>query len=175
MRPGGGKKKGSLYEKKIAKIIGKWWAPKLRNPLWRSRGSGAEWTVSSRGREQYPGDIVPARLEAIKGWCLAIECKNDKRWKFEQQFKKPFRQTILGVWWCKLQRETPNHYWLWLVVTRNHDVNYLITTPTFHKCFVNFLGPLVKMRVWHNIVVYRLEDVLKALPSNLVREHPPER
>ncbi len=168
MRKGGGKQKGSTYEKKIAKIIGKWWAPDIPNALWRSRGSGAEYTVLERGREQYPGDIVPAVLEVTKDWRLAIECKNTKSWKFEQLFKKPFAKTDIGGWWIKLGLEAPLNFYCWLVITRNHDINYLIVSRNFSKKFK--LTKLTRISIPERLHVYRLEDVLKRLPVKAVKK-----
>jgi len=168
MRKGGGKKKGGLYEKKIAKILSKWWAPKIRNALWRSRGSGAEYTVLKRGREEYPGDIVPVKLEATRGWKLAIECKNTEQWKFEHLMKNPFKKTLIGKWWLKLSDETPHKFYRWLVISRNHDLNYLIVHRKFSRQFK--LKGLKRMSLPQNLHVYRLEDVLKQLSAKAVKK-----
>jgi len=168
MRKGGGKQKGSSYEKRIARVLSKWWAPKIKNALWRSRGSGAEYTVLERGREQYPGDIVPAVLEATKGWCLSIECKHTKSWRFRSFFQLPFRKTTIGKWWIKLNNETPDKFHCWLVITRNHDFNYLIVSKAFSRQFK--LTKLRRLTLPQNLHMYRLEHVLKVLPAKVIKK-----
>lgn len=67
MRPGGGKAKGSQFERDVAHLCDKWWEVE-KNTFWR--------TVSSGGWEE-AGDIAPRyRPNTTKVWWpFVLECK----------------------------------------------------------------------------------------------------
>lgn len=93
MIKGGGKRKGSAFERTVAKTCDKWWKAKP-NTFWRTPLSGG-WHV--------PGDISPAHHVNSIWWPFVIECKFYKKislWELLQS-KNP----LLLKWWSQLCRE----------------------------------------------------------------------
>lgn len=87
MRPGGGKEKGSAFERVVARRFDVW-SGVSKNTFWRSTNSGG-WVE--------PGDITPRFRENAKDiiFPFVVECKFYKNIDFFSRQKKP----LLTCWW----------------------------------------------------------------------------
>ncbi len=93
MKKGGGKRKGSAFERKVAGLLDKWWeVPK--NTFWR--------TVNSGGWQQ-PGDIAPRIGTADSTgkeiwWPFVVECKHYKSINLWEVIKQN-KNGLIMKWW----------------------------------------------------------------------------
>lgn len=87
------KKKGDVFERKIAKILGDWWGvPFSRTP----QSGGASWGAQNNA----VGDILPP---ITAGFPLVIECKHRENWTIENVLlnnKEPH------TWWEQVIRDS---------------------------------------------------------------------
>lgn len=70
--------KGSGYERKIAKILGHWWADDPE--LFRRTPMSGGWA-----KEKLTGDITPVKEEG-EDFPFSVECKKHEGWEFHQFF-----------------------------------------------------------------------------------------
>jgi len=107
MKPGGGKNKGSSFERQVCRILTEWITGKPRPEIfWRTATSGGKFTVDAKSgiRGKMPGDVM-----AIAGgggsWfappdgAFVIECKSVGRLDL---MGIVFRKGDLYSWWTKL-------------------------------------------------------------------------
>lgn len=88
---GGGKEKGSQFERIVSGYLDKWWGV-LPKTFWR--------TVASGGWEE-PGDIAP-RLLPMQGnvdFPIVVECKFYRKIDVFEIVKNPKNDPILVQWW----------------------------------------------------------------------------
>lgn len=103
MRPGGGSKKGSSFERKCARDLSSWWFNKNRQCyLWRRPGSGM---IKALGPNRHTGDIVPVADVALPyEWPFHVECKSYRNIGLYRLITHPDKSFIKRVW-LKAEKE----------------------------------------------------------------------
>jgi len=100
MRKGGGKAKGNSYERKICRIISKFWSnDKHKDLCWRSASSGAKGTITRTKTKAYHGDLVatsPLIEPLFQKFC--IELKHYKKIDEFSYLRDVKNQGILPFW-----------------------------------------------------------------------------
>lgn len=99
MKPGGGKSKGSNYEREIAKKLSLWLTNGKRNDtIWRTSNSGGMATVTNSDTQC--GDLHSVREESKAFFdVFSLELKNYKELDFFQLFKTGKTPFIIETWW----------------------------------------------------------------------------
>lgn len=92
MKKGGGKAKGSAFERKIARAIDSWWEV----------ASGTFWRSVNSGGWKEPGDIAPRNAVEFP---FVIECKFYKSVNPLDIFKPNMGSSHLRTWMVQLNRE----------------------------------------------------------------------
>lgn len=149
MKKGNSKKKGNLYEIKIARILSKWYKPDGKDYFWRTAGSGAKATITKRAESPFVGDITflpdPERLVPI------IEVKNRKGVTFDNINTDSFLPTkfyqetiekskLIGInkpVWIIFKIYNYNTDYIYLNIDMRYTVktfNFLINTKKFIIC-----------------------------------------
>ena len=85
----GGKRKGSGFERLIAKKLSDWSGLEVR----RTPGSGGF------DKTTFPGDVYSS-----KGFPLCVECKDTESWNFKSLFK--FDGSVFDAWWTQVTTDT---------------------------------------------------------------------
>jgi hypothetical protein len=154
MKPGGGKQKGSGFEREICKMLSVWVSKgNSDNLFWRSAMSGGRATVRvKKGQETThgQGDISAITPEGNKLTDLfIIECKNYKSLDFDSYL---YGQGLLVGIWKKLQNETPKNKKPMLVLKENRRP-ILVGLP--------FICPgLITLAIYKsNLHLYYLQDL----------------
>lgn len=112
MRKGGGRKKGSAYERRIAKLFERWWGTKVsRTPLSGGWGNKKEFETC--------GDLI-----CQGGWPFSIECKCYKKWHLEQLLTG--EKCKIKSWWKQSVDDAGHKKIPLLVFTRNHQPNFIM-------------------------------------------------
>jgi len=96
MRKGGGKEKGSGFEREVSRLIDVWWEEE-KSTFWRTVISGG-WVE--------PGDITPRHRPGKPAiWFpFIIECKCVKKVDVLELLTKKKNKTLLS-WWAQVTRE----------------------------------------------------------------------
>lgn len=114
-----GRRKGSKYELKIAKILSKWSGLTLR----RTPLSGG-WAHQN---PETAGDIVSITPGVV--FPLVIECKNQEAWNWEsilQGTSKP-----LADWWKQASDACPEGKFPLLIFSRAYHTDWVVMRYTF--------------------------------------------
>ena len=107
MNPGGGKSKGSAFERTICRSLTQWISGEEKPELfWRTAGSGAAATVDMRKgkKASMHGDIMS--IDPLSAWLtdvFYIECKSYKKLDILSLFVK---KGTLYQFWQKLDEES---------------------------------------------------------------------
>lgn len=166
MRRGGGKAKGSAFERRVCKELSLWvTAGKNEDVFWRSAMSGGRATVAhKRGAKlsRQAGDISAV---APEGHALTdkfyIEVKHVKSLDLLQFYAKGTGH--LAKFWKVAKREAKRHGRRPLIIARQNNLptviickdrdNSLIRNPTFDSLNRGCLS-------WRDVQVWRWDDVL---------------
>lgn len=167
MRRGGGKTKGSAYEREVGNQISLWLSHGTRKDLLcRTVGSGAQFTSAARRGNMAgkPGDLM-AQDGAAFGFCekFVVEVKH---WKDLELIRFMFRQGELYDAMLKVVKEangaTPPKFW-WLVAKQNNRPALLFMSYAA-------LSEVVPMRIERHAlfndmiaVMFRFDEFLKAV------------
>lgn len=112
MKPGGGRGKGSAFERQIAKVFEKWARESgvkvhiKRTPLSGGWGNKAEFSTQ--------GDLVCSN----KKFPFSVECKKQEKWYLEQILYN--EKCKVFSWWDQCRRETSKKKYPLLVFSKNH-------------------------------------------------------
>jgi hypothetical protein len=155
MKPGGGKQKGSGFEREICKKLSLWVSEGNSDDLfWRSAMSGGRATVRTKKGQKTAsgqGDITAVTTEGNKLTDhFVIECKNMKTLGLDSHV---YGQGPLAEIWGKLKNETPKGKKPILIFKENRRP-ILIGLP------FNCPGLVCLAVYWSGINAYHLEDVL---------------
>jgi hypothetical protein len=155
MKPGGGKQKGSGFEREICKKLSLWVSEGNSDDLfWRSAMSGGRATVRTKKGQKTAsgqGDITAVTTEGNKLTDhFVIECKNMKTLGLDSHV---YDQGPLAGIWNKLKNETPKNKKPMLIFKENRRP-ILIGLP------FNCPGLVCLAVYWSGINAYHLEDVL---------------
>lgn len=159
MRAGGGKEKGSSFERKVGEKISLWLSKGLRKDLLcRTVGSGAQFTSSNRG---LPGDLRAQDSVEAFNFCskFVIECKHWSNLDFDNFLLKKgeLYKALIKV---KQEGITAKKSY-WFVVKRNNRPEWVMT-PVFM--------PMIESHHLFDgaVYLYKLDQVIKdILPENL--------
>lgn len=97
MRPGGGSKKGSAFERKMAGTLSKWWFGE-EGYLWRRPGPGTRFFKKDKHR--HSGDIVPSvdrKLPYDFPFHAELKCYSKQRLKLDKLLW-PNLNPIKDIW-----------------------------------------------------------------------------
>ena len=98
MKPGGGARKGSSFERRCARDLSRWWFGSDNECyLWRRPGSGR---IKSLGPTRHTGDIVPAvdSKPLPYPWPFHFELKSVKDLNLIRLITEPEKSFIKKVW-----------------------------------------------------------------------------
>lgn len=113
--------KGSGYERKIAKILGNWWADD--SELFRRTPMSGGWA-----KEKITGDITPVKEEG-ENFPFSVECKKQEGWEFHQFWSK---KSKFWSWWeqCTDDAKRSNKQPL-LIFSRNRISDFMAVRNIF--------------------------------------------
>ena len=124
MKSGGGKRKGSAYEREISKSLSLWLTDGKRvDCVWRTSGSGAMSTVNNSDTQC--GDLHAVRPEAHKFFSIfSLELKNYKSLDIMSFQNKNFK---LYEWWRQAENDANRANKIPLLIVRiNRKGDWLI-------------------------------------------------
>lgn len=127
MRPGGGKAKGSQFERDVARRLSLWWSEGTDpNCLWRTHSSGGFGTVA-KVEGQY-GDIsgINALGMEFSPKLFVVECKNYKEIDFSCGLGRSTSSIILQ-WWTKIQVASNSR--MLIMKANNRRIVIAVATP----------------------------------------------
>lgn len=170
MRPGGGKGKGSGYEREIGYILSLWMSKGVRKDLLcRTVGSGAQFTSAARRQEMMgiPGDLR-SQHEISDDFCkkFVIECKFwadleidnflvGKGELYKAVLKVAKEGTDLNKEWMLICKQ--NHKPSWIII--KHDETF------FPRMFALPKYPVVCHRLFHGFAdMFLLEEFVATIP-----------
>jgi len=135
MRAGGGKAKGSSFEREICKRLSLWLSHGKRTDLfWRSAMSGGRATIANRlGRGgrikvRQPGDITAVAIEgAVLTDRYVIECKHVRNLQLTAFLLegRGAKQSIAG-YWKKLRGEAKRHHKLPMLIAKQNNMPVIV-------------------------------------------------
>ncbi len=135
MKKGGGKVKGSAFERSVCKLLSLWLSGGVRDDLlWRSAMSGGRATVSLKAGKCVKtgvGDIVAVDQD---GFMLTdkfvIECKSYSRLYFSSLISSmaPSKQCI-RYFWEKVELDASKHNKLPMLIAKQNKLPTLVLMP----------------------------------------------
>jgi len=170
MKKGGGKSKGSQFEREICRILTKWITGKA-NPVifWRTAGSGSQHT-NLKGNSLMVGDIMAIDERALPFTRLfCIECKF-----YKELDLFPFidNKGIIYSWWKELIRKSneTNKHPLLIFKRNRSSIFCMFSSSIFKKIseisghpdhqFISFKGKHVMLMKLFNFLDW-IDDVEK--------------
>src|SRR4030067_1921593 len=169
MKAGGGKAKGSSYEREIAKKLSLWLTAGKRNDcIWRTSNSGGQATVTKSDTQC--GDLHAVRPEAQKFFdTFSLELKNYKELDFFQFFTGSKTEFIINKWWSQaLGVATRANKEPLLIFKINRKTELLVYSndrlfPTFFrkKLENNFYLPYMTICDSYNLILLPLDKFLE--------------
>lgn len=167
MRSGGGKSKGSGYERRICKLFSLWLTDgEKEDCLWRSSLSGGRATVAHRKgvTVRQAGDITAVAPEG-HAFCSKyfVECKHVKNLNLEAFFLTD--KGLLAKFWKTVLREARKHHLEPMIIARQNFVeDLIIMRPPAFKVLIGNKAPGMSLRVKRSsgaVEIRLLADVLK--------------
>jgi hypothetical protein len=174
-RPGGGKAKGSSFEREICNMISLWWSRGTRIDLcWRSASSGARGTITKTKTIGYHGDLVAVDDDIkplFKKFCF--ECKSYKDLQILSLFKDVHNQ--LFAWWKQATKEAiqSNRQPILIFKINTFPIMLVCKSSLFfrdsldfiaEKKFVKFIG------VGNKLMICRLQDAFASIDLEKFKE-----
>lgn len=185
MRIGGGKQKGSAFERKICKLLSLWFSEEIRDDIFfRSASSGAMATQrfkKGKNTSGQQGDITSTDSEGIKFINkFSIELKSYK--DFSLDFLVYKNKSSIHDWWvqCKGDAGRNNKNPL-LIIKKNGKKELIIFEHNLYKYFCDYFGELSNKKYivgYINdiyVIIMLLTDFLdytnpKTLKDNIINE-----
>lgn len=166
MRKGGGKRKGSGFERYVCKALSRWVSnnSQIEDLFWRSAMSGGRATVARKqGKDvRQAGDITavsPTGHSLTEAWY--IECKFYRRVNLEGWAVNNTGK--LKKWWRTCLNNAKHHERKpMLIVKQNGWPIFIVTRPGRLKQFATPQFCLTN----RNVDVYLFEDVVKSYYGN---------
>jgi hypothetical protein len=159
MRPGGGKAKGSQFERDICVKLSLWVsAGKRKDLFWRSAMSGGRATVS-RGEVRQAGDITSVAAEGhiLTDYCY-IECKFVKDLGLTSFILD--NKGALATYWKVALREAKSYKREPILIAKQNLLPPLVIAQKFGIFWNEDIdGIYTDMGV--RVVIYKLDDILK--------------
>jgi len=183
LKKGGGKLKGSKYERDICRILSKWLTGKT-DPVafWRSASSGAQATqMGKTGKESnQQGDIKGATEEAIFITDrIYFECKSYANWNLDCLICDD-RKGVIKEWLNKLFIEASSVIKIpWLIFKRNSSTNYICIEDSVVSRLIKNKANLQSGFIMFNFYVpeglislsiYRLDFFLSQVTPGILRK-----
>lgn len=150
MKKGGGSKKGSGFERKIAKKLSLWWTDNKRDDVfWRTSGSGARATTRSKQQKKTAyeyGDITftdPLGKPLID--TFLIECKKGYSKEVDLlDFFTPKKKSVLFGWWSKAKKEAKEagRKYCLLIAERNGKPAFVLFDGRFFTSKESFISKI---------------------------------
>lgn len=157
MKKGGGRQKGSRFERDVAKLFAKWSGSDVnRTPLSGGWAKNAKHGVKN--------DLI----STDPNFPFGVECKNQEEWLIEHLLSND--KSKIFSWWKQVITETPKGKIPLLVFHRNHSPIFtMITTRGWKKMTsssrpmgVRWLG--VRTKKTGRCFILVLKDFLKLVP-----------
>ena len=168
MRPGGGKAKGSTFERKVCDMLSLWVSEgQKRDCFWRSAMSGGRSTVSLRKGvtlSRQAGDISSVSPEghALTDICF-VECKHYKDLKLDRFL---FAQGPLFVIWKQVCSQAKHYSRKPVLIVRTNRLPPIVITHEdgpFSKLALRG----IHLEIGQKVVIYLFEELL-AKPYKLL-------
>lgn len=133
MRPGGGKQKGSSFERKAGQLLSLWITSLRRNDLFaRNVLSGGRFTVRRKTDQttSMPGDLMAADDEAfVFTRKFAVECKHTKDLELGRLMLDHERKSFLSRVYTQMARDA-EHAKLWpMVIAKQNNAEAICMMP----------------------------------------------
>ena len=146
MKAGGGKSKGSQFERKICKLLSLWFTENERDDIFfRSASSGAMATQRFKKGKNTSGQQGDVTSTDLKGIIFinkfSIELKSYKDFSLDFLIYK--NKSLIHDWWnqCKSDAERENKNPL-LIIKKNNKKEIIIFKHDLYKYFCDFFGEI---------------------------------
>jgi hypothetical protein len=172
MRPGGGKNKGSAFERAVCRKLSLWVTDGVRNDVFaRNVTSGGQFTTARKKGEVcgQPGDIM-ARAEEGNALInnFLIECKHYHDLHFTTFFNRiDGNNNLLQKFASRCAKEATELNKSWLLITKQDRRQPLIIMP---YCFVNYIDPLQYWVIlWGEYLVVDFDEFISTInPTTII-------
>ena len=166
MRVGGGKQKGSVWERKCCKLLSLWITNgKKADCLWRSALSGGRATVARKRGElvRQAGDICAVSPE---GHSLTdiyyIECKHYKDLRLDSFV---FGKGPLATFWAETVTQANHYEKKPMLITKSNNVPVLVLTRDRTNSgrlgvFVDMTFGIKPLAIIGNAAIRKFDDIL---------------
>ena len=167
MKPGGGKGKGSSFERYIAKELSLWWTEGKNDKIfWRTHSSGMIGTVSKITQEY--GDIMAVdKVGQPFTDEFSIECRIGKALRFEDLIYRDAG----GIWdFIKQGEETAvssGRKPLWFFKENRKEILMIVKECLFTWRLLKFCKQTVSVK---NYFIIRFKNFLKTTPKEVFVE-----
>jgi len=164
------KRKGSNYEREIAKKLSRWWDPSSKEIVfWRTHSSGAAKHLSS----QQQGDIYSLQEDSkilIKN--VLIECKHYKEFnlfKIITKGKIPLKEWIKKY---QLESEVYKKKYFWIIFRLNHYPDMIFVNKRFFNKFKKYLKNLnhIQLTFEKGGVIFLLDEFLDVITPEVIKK-----
>jgi len=148
------KRKGSEFERKVAKLIAEAYGVDWKEFLPRTPASGGL---------QWKGDLIPLK-EFKEIFPYYTECKHQERWSWYQLFTNPSKSPLLE-WFHKAEKESKGSSVL-LVFTKDRAPVFVMVS----ELLLSFYSNVTELKVFDGekfLAVLLLDDLLKFLVSGV--------
>lgn len=171
MKAGGGKEKGSSFERVISRMLSKWITGNNKEELfWRSAGSGAVSTIGRKKgiKSNQDGDI--SSTSAKSHWLtreMYFECKTYQAINITAFFHKTGNTYS---WWCKcFQEAQESRKYPILIFKGNRTIIYAMVTHSFWGKMDSYLGlknfDHIRIHSGYDVVIFNFIDFLNYYDS----------
>ncbi len=174
MKPGGGRQKGSSFERKVAKLIVATFAQYgiTKEDCYRTPGSGGHRFASKKD----PGDLVlsPALKKLFP---YSVECKHYKELDWTMLLRPDQRRGHFGTWWrqaCKAAQATDtvpllifkaNRSDIFAMFPHSDMLNSKHLTPSIRTTMDGVEVRIVRLKRLLSFVLYRHSGDKKGLAA----------
>jgi len=166
MKKGGGKKKGSENERRLCKILSKWWTGKDKPIVfWRVGSSGAQFTISS-GTTEMSGDVVAVHQDGFSLTNIfSIETKFVKYFDLIDLFYPLKKTNQVYSWWkqCIGDAEKVNKKPL-LIFRRNRSEYFFMME--YNENLKKYLFDFMIFK--DKTIIGKLKDLINIPPKYIV-------
>jgi len=162
MRPGGGKEKGSNFEREIAALLSLWISNNERNDLFRRTVlSGGQYTQGI-GKRGEPGDLGPNHPLAFAFIDkFVVECKT---WAYLELIDVVWGKHALYDAMMKVKQEAESSLKSWMLIAKQNRRPTLVFFPV--EAVFYFSADVFLTEQWHtlfngSVYMFRLNDLVK--------------
>jgi len=168
MRPGGGKRKGSAFERDVCRIISQFWSNNSYSDLcWRSASSGVRGTsTNSHSRSKvkgYYGDLTATSplIEPLFQ-VFSIECKFYAKIDLTE-ILRGIKNNKLLEFWTQAYRDARHSGRTPVLITKQNFLGTLmiIRLADANKLLHTMDKPVKYMTIGQELAIFNLDDFLK--------------